>query len=80
MCKLIRVRDFAATHTLEQIRRVRMLEKQAAWKREDGFDRIDTMAEMDEETLGRLHAGFDLEPFYTGFYNPRWPPTPEELP
>ena len=26
----------------------------------------------------RLHVGFDLEPLYTGLYNPRWPHMPEE--
>ena len=56
-----------------------MLEKQAAWKRWGGFDRIEIIAEMHEEILRRLHAGFDPEPFYTGFYNPRRPRTPEEF-
>ena len=26
-----------------------------------------------------MHADFDPEPFYTGLYNPRRPPTPEEF-
>ena len=77
--KLIRVRELAASHKLEKMRRVRMLEKQAAWKREDGFDRIEVIAEMHEHTLRRLHASFDSEPLYTGLYNPRRPPTPEEF-
>ena len=34
---------------------------------------------MHEYILRCLHAGFDLEPLYTGVYNPRWPPTPEEF-
>ena len=69
--KLIRVRELAATHTLEKMRRMRILEKQAAWKRGGGFDRIETTAEMHEEILRRLHADFDPEPFYNGLYNPR---------
>ena len=77
--KFIRVREFAATHTLEQMRRVRMLEKQSAWKREGSFDRIETIAEIYEEIVRRLHAGFDPEPFCTGLYNPRRPPSPEEF-
>ena len=70
----IRVRELATTHGLGQMRRLRMLEEQKAWKREDGFDRIEITAEMDEQ---RLRIGFDLQPFYTKLYNPRWPHTPE---
>ena len=77
--ELTRVRDLASSHKLEQMRRVRVLEKQAAWKREGGFDRVESIAEMHEQTLRRLHAGFDLESLYTGLYNPRWPPTFEEF-
>ena len=32
MRTLIRVKELAATHTPDKMRRVRMLEKQAAWK------------------------------------------------
>ena len=77
--KLIRERELAATHTLEQMGRVQMLERRATWKREGGFDRIETIAEMHEKTLRRLHAGFDPEPFYTGLYNPRRSRTLEEV-
>ena len=34
----IRVRELAATHRLGQMRRLQMLEKKKAWKREAGFD------------------------------------------
>ena len=34
---------------------------------------------MHEQTLRRLHEGFDSEPLYFGLYNPRRPPTPEEF-
>ena len=77
--KLIRITKLAAIHTQEKVRRVRMLEKQAAWKREGDFDRIKTVSEMYEETLRHLHAGFDPEPFYTGIYDPRRSPAPEEF-
>ena len=40
--------------------------------------RIEVIAEMHEDTLRRLHASLDLEPIYTGLYNPRRSPTPEE--
>ena len=36
----IRARELAATHRLGQMRRLRMLEEQTAWKREAGFDHI----------------------------------------
>ena len=52
-----------------------MLEKQEAWKREAGFDRIETIAEMRKQ---HFLAGFHSEPLYTKLYNPRWPHTPEE--
>ena len=77
--KHFQVRELAATHTLEQMRRVRMLEKQVAWEREGGFDRIDTITEIHKETLRRLHTGFDPGSVYAGIYNDRRPPTPEEF-
>ena len=56
-----------------------MLEKQAVRKREDGFDRIETIAMMHEEIVRRLHVGFDPGPVYIILYNARRPPTLEEL-
>ena len=44
--EMIRVRELAATHRSGQMRRLLMLEKQKAWKREFGFDRIETAAEI----------------------------------
>ena len=70
-----RARELAATHRLERMRRLRMLEEQKAWKTEAGFDRIEIIAEMRAQ---HLHAGFDSEPLYTGLYNLRWPHSPEE--
>ena len=43
----IRVAELAATHRLRQMRRLLMHEEHKAWKREFGFDRIETAAEMD---------------------------------
>ena len=70
----IRLRLLAATHRLERIHRLRMLEEQKAWRREAGFDRIEIVAEMHVQ---RFHAGFDLEPLYAGLHNPRWVHSPE---
>ena len=64
--ELIRVRELAPSHKIEQMRRVRMLEKQAAWKREGGLNRIEIVAGLHGQTLIRLHAGFDPEPLDSG--------------
>ena len=71
----IRMRELAATHRREQMRRLRMLEEQEARKGEAGYDRIEIIAQMDAQ---RLHACFDSEPFYTKLYNPRGFHTPAE--
>ena len=76
--EVIRDRKLASSHKSEQMQRVRMLEKQTAWKREGGFDRIEIIAEMHERTLRPPYAGFDSEPLYTGLYNLRWPLIPQE--
>ena len=52
------------------MRRLLMLEEQKAWKREVGFDRIDTAAEMDTQ---RFRTSLVSEPFYSKMCNPRWP-------
>ena len=41
----IRVRELATTHRLGQMRRLLMHEKHKTWKREFGFDRIETADE-----------------------------------
>ena len=70
----IRVREFAATHRLGQMRRLLMLEEQKAWKREFGFDRIETAAEMDEK---RFRTSLVSDPFF--YRNMRHPHTPDEF-
>ena len=76
LCETIRVRELAATHRLGQMRRLRMLEEQKAWKREADFDRIETTAEMDAE---RFRTSIVSEPFYSKLCNPRWPHNPDEF-
>ena len=71
----IRVRELATTHRLKPMRCLRMPEEQKVWKREAGFDRTETTAEIDAE---RLLTGVESEPFYTKLYNLRWPHTPAE--
>ena len=64
----IRVSELAATHRLERMRRLWMLEEQKAWTQEANFDPFEITAEMDAE---RIYIGFDSQPFYTKLYNPR---------
>ena len=78
--ELIRHRELALSHKLKQMRRVRMLEMQAAWKRDGGFDRIDILAGIDEQTLRHLHAGFGSEPLSTGCTTLDGRPLPNNLP
>ena len=61
---------------LGQMSRLRMLEKHKAWKREAGFDHVDTRAEMDPQ---RFRTNLVLEPFYIKLCNPRWPRTPDDF-
>ena len=43
--KLIRVRKLSTLHKLKQMCRIRMLEEQITWKRENSFDRKEIIAE-----------------------------------
>ena len=43
--KLIRVRKLFTSHKLKQMCRIRMLEEQITWKRENSFDRKEIIAE-----------------------------------
>ena len=75
----IRVRELAATHRQGQMRRLLMLEEHETWKREFGFDRIETAAEMDEN---RSRASTSPVPdpfFYRNMVIPRPPYTPDEF-
>ena len=58
---------------------VRMRKQRVIWMREKGFDRIEVIIEMHEETLRRLYAGFDPELLCNGLYSPRRQPTLDEL-
>ena len=71
----IRVRELAATHRLERMRRLRMLEEQKKRNREAGSDRTEIIAEMRAQ---HFLAGFESEPLYSKLYNPRWSHFSEE--
>ena len=75
----IRVGELAATHLLGQMRPLLMHEKHKTWKREFGFDRIETAAEMDEKR-SRTSTSPAPDPFfYRNMVIPRRPHTPDEF-
>ena len=55
--EMVRVAKLAATHRLGQMHSLLMHEKHKVWKREFGYDRIETAAEMDEK---RFRTSFVL--------------------
>ena len=64
-----RVGKLAATHRLGQ-----------TWKREFGFDRIETAAEMDEKRSKRSRTSPISDPFfYSNIINPKRPHTPDQF-
>ena len=63
-------------HRLGQMRRLRMLEEQKAWKREVDFDYIDTAAEMDAR---RSRTNLVSEPLKSKMSNLRWPHIHDEF-
>ena len=68
----ILVSELAATH----MRRLMMLEEHQAWKREIGFDRIETAAEMEK----RFRTSLISEPFFCrSMSNPMHPHTPDDF-
>ena len=75
----IRVGELAVRHRLGKMRRLLMHEKHKTWKREFGFDRIETATEMDEK---RSHTSTSPVPdpfFYRNMVIPRLPHTPDEF-
>ena len=69
-----RIRELAETHRLEQMRRLRMLEEKKAWKREAGFDHIETAVKIDAQ---HCRTNLVSEPFYSKMFNPKWTHTPD---
>ena len=75
----IRVRELAATHRLGQMRRLLMHEKHKTWKREFGFDCIETAAKMDEQRSRTSTSPVPDPFFYRNIDIPRYPHTPDEF-
>ena len=79
MSENVKATIWAATHRLGQMRRLLMHEEHKAWKREFGFDRIETAAEMDEK---RSRTSTSLVPnpfFYRNMVIPSHPHTPDDF-
>ena len=75
----IRVAELAATYRLGQMRRLLMHEKHKTWKREFGFDRIETAAEMDEKRSCTRTSPVPDPFFYRNMVIPRRPHSPDEF-
>ena len=73
----IRVAELAATQRLGQMRRLLMHEKRKTWKREFGFDRIETAAEIDEKRSRTSTSPVPDPFFYRNMVIPRRPHTPD---
>ena len=75
----IRAAKLAATHRLEQMRSLLMHEKHKVWKREFGFDRIETAAEMDEKRSRTSTSPVPNSLFYRNMVILEHPHTAEEF-
>ena len=75
----IRVGELAATHRLGQMRCLLMHDKHRTWKRDFGFDRIETATEMDEKRSRTSTSPVSGPFFYQSMAIPRRPHTPDEF-
>ena len=78
--KLILVREIAASHRMDKIHHLRLLEKLAAWRKNDGFDRSEVLAEKQRRIQehvcsvdGPKHSEVEMQ------FEPRRSPSPQEL-
>ena len=79
MSENVKATIWAATYPLGQMRLLLMHERLKVWKREIGYDRIETAAEMDKK---RSHISTIPVPnpfFYKNMVIPEHPHTPEEF-
>ena len=70
---------WAATHRLGQMHLLLMHEKHKVWKRESGYDRIETAAEMDEKRSRPSTSPVPNPFFYRNVVIPSHPHTPDEF-
>ena len=79
MSENVKTTIWAATHRLGQMRCLLMHEKHKVWKREFGFDRIETTAEMDEKRFRTSTSPVPNPFFYRNMVIPSHPHTPDEF-
>ena len=79
MSKNVKATIWAATHHLGQMRCLLMHEKHKAWKREFGFDRIETAAEMDEKRSRTSTTPVPNPFFYRNMVISNHPHTPDDF-
>ena len=79
MSKNVKATIWAATHRLGQMRCLLMHEKHKACKREFGFDRIETAAEMDEKRSRTSTSPVPNTFFYRNMVISSHPHTPDEF-
>ena len=79
MSEDVKATIWAATHRLGKMRCLLMHEKNKAWKREFGFDRIETAAKMDEKCSRTSTSPVPNPFFYRNMVISRHPHTPEEF-
>ena len=75
----VRVAKLAATHRLGKMRSLLIHERHKVWKREFGYDRLETPAEMDEKRSRTSTSPVSNPFFYRNMVIPEHPHTPEEF-
>ena len=79
MSEDVKATIWAATHRLGQMRRLLMDEKHKVWKREFGFDRIETAAEMDEKRSRTSKSPVPNPNFHRNMVIPNHRHTPDDF-
>ena len=79
MSEDVKATIWAATLRLGQMHRLLVHKKHKAWKREFGFDRIETAAEMDEKRSRTSTSPVPNPFFYRNMVIPRRPHTPDKF-
>ena len=79
MSENVKATIWAATHRLGQMHLLLMHEKHKVWKREFGYDRLETAAEMDEKHSRTSTSPVSNPFFYKNMVIPEHPHTPEEF-
>ena len=79
MSENVKATIWAATHRLGQMRLLLMHEKHKVWKREFGYDRLETAAEMDEKRSRTSSSPVSNPFFYRNIVIPEHPHTSEEF-